>query len=238
MDSSSLVLKLCDFGSAKKLVKNESNVSYICSRFYRAPELIFGATEYTTAIDMWSVGCVLAEMVVGTPLFTGENAVDQLVEIIKVLGTPSKSEILDMNKHCTDFNFPIVQKQLWQDILVDASAELLDFIAKLLTYSPAERLDPLSALSHSFFDELREATTTLPNGEPLPALFNFSPTEVMTDPERIRSLIPLHARNASNWPIENIVKIAQFQGEAIPTVIYKLHHPFNVIAESHNIRLA
>ncbi|MQM03404.1 hypothetical protein Taro_036186 [Colocasia esculenta] len=58
-------LKLCDFGSAKMLVPGEPNISYICSRYYRAPELIFGATEYTTAIDMWSVGCVLAELLLG-----------------------------------------------------------------------------------------------------------------------------------------------------------------------------
>ena len=92
-------------------VKGEPNISYICSRYYRAPELIFGATEYTTAIDVWSVGCVLAELMLGQvggcwwelrwfcgliyvkmkfvfvfqPLFPGESGVDQLVEIIKVI---------------------------------------------------------------------------------------------------------------------------------------------------------
>ncbi|KAJ0724941.1 putative shaggy-related protein kinase NtK-1 CMGC-GSK family [Helianthus annuus] len=58
-------VKLCDFGSDKVLVKGEPNISYICSRYYRAPELIFGATEYTTAIDVWSAGCVLAELLLG-----------------------------------------------------------------------------------------------------------------------------------------------------------------------------
>ncbi|TYJ96286.1 shaggy-related protein kinase kappa isoform X1 [Cucumis melo var. makuwa] len=80
-------LKLCDFGSAKVLVKGEPNVSYICSRYYRAPELIFGATEYTTAIDIWSTGCVMAELLLGKPLFPGESGVDQLVEIIKLGNT-------------------------------------------------------------------------------------------------------------------------------------------------------
>jgi serine/threonine protein kinase len=81
-------LKLCDFGSAKRIVKGEKNVSYICSRYYRAPELIFGATEYTAAIDVWSLGCVFAELLLGHPIFAGESGVDQLVEIIKILGTP------------------------------------------------------------------------------------------------------------------------------------------------------
>ena len=90
VDTAPHVLRLCDFGSAKRLVRGEPNVSYICSRYYRAPELIFGATEYTPAIDVWSCGCVAAEMLLGQPLFPGESGVDQLVEIIKVLGTPTR----------------------------------------------------------------------------------------------------------------------------------------------------
>ncbi|MCO5597475.1 hypothetical protein L7F22_051553 [Adiantum nelumboides] len=58
-------VKLCDFGSAKMLVKGEPNIAYICSRYYRAPELIFGAVDYTTSIDIWSVGCVIAELPLG-----------------------------------------------------------------------------------------------------------------------------------------------------------------------------
>lgn len=90
------------------LVRGEPNISYICSRYYRAPELIFGATDYTAAIDVWSVGCVLAELMLGAPLFPGESGVDQLVEIIKVLGTPSREEIHAMNPNYTEFKFPQV----------------------------------------------------------------------------------------------------------------------------------
>jgi serine/threonine protein kinase len=57
--------------SAKRLVADQPNVGYICSRYYRAPELIFGATDYTTSIDIWSMGCVFAEMFLGKPLFPG-----------------------------------------------------------------------------------------------------------------------------------------------------------------------
>ena len=69
-------LRVCDFGSAKRLAAGEVNVSYICSRYYRAPELIFGATSYDQAIDVWSVGCVMAELLLGQPLFPGESGVD------------------------------------------------------------------------------------------------------------------------------------------------------------------
>lgn len=76
VDPRSHVLKLCDFGSAKKLTKGEANIAYICSRYYRAPELMFGAVDYTNAIDTWSTGCVIAEIMLGEPIFAGETSVD------------------------------------------------------------------------------------------------------------------------------------------------------------------
>lgn len=72
--------------SAKRLVSGEPNVAYICSRYYRAPELIYGAQVYTPAVDLWSAACVIAEMYLARPLFAGGNANDQLTEIIRVLG--------------------------------------------------------------------------------------------------------------------------------------------------------
>lgn len=79
VNDSNLTLLICDFGSAKKLQPNEPNLAYICSRCYRAPELIFGSTAYTTQIDMWSAGCVLIEMITLEPIFRSESNIDQLV---------------------------------------------------------------------------------------------------------------------------------------------------------------
>lgn len=103
------ILKLCDFGSAKILISGEPNVSYICSRYYRAPELIFGATNYSTNIDIWSTGCVMAELMLGQPLFPGESGIDQLVEIIKVLGTPTREQIKTMNPNYMEHKFPQIK---------------------------------------------------------------------------------------------------------------------------------
>jgi glycogen synthase kinase 3 beta len=113
IDSNTSALKICDFGSAKKLIKGELNIAYICSRYYRAPELIFGATEYTTDIDTWSIGCVMAELFKGEPIFAGDSAVDQLVEIIKILGTPTLEQVKKMNPENKDFKFPQLKPQLW-----------------------------------------------------------------------------------------------------------------------------
>lgn len=145
LDPETAVLKLCDFGSAKQLFPGEPNVSYICSRYYRAPELIFGAINYTTKIgksiefsvtmnwlqmnvslifnifvsdclDVWSAGCVLAELLLGQPIFPGDSGVDQLVEIIKVLGTPTREQIREMNPNYTEFKFPQIKSHPWQKV--------------------------------------------------------------------------------------------------------------------------
>eukprot|EP00457_Paulinella_chromatophora_P002830 gb/GEZN01002835.1/.p1 GENE.gb/GEZN01002835.1/~~gb/GEZN01002835.1/.p1 ORF type:complete len:434 (+),score=74.33 gb/GEZN01002835.1/:157-1458(+) len=172
-------VKLCDFGSAKILIKGEANVSYICSRYYRAPELVFEATEYSTKIDVWSLGCVMAELLLGNPLFPGDSGVDQLIEIIKILGTPSKEEIKAMNPNHTAFKFPQIRPHPWQKVFRNkASPAAIDLVSTFLRYKPNERLDPFEALAHPFFDELREPGIQLPNGKPLPPIFNFTDDEL------------------------------------------------------------
>ena len=170
------VLKLCDFGSAKILVSGEPNVSYICSRYYRAPELIFGSTAYTVSIDVWSAGCVMAELLLGQPHFPGESGVDQLVEIIKILGTPTREQIKSMNENYTEYKFPQIKPCPWNKVFKTRATtiESLEFIAKLLDYTPTERLTAIESLTHPFFDELRQPGLKLLNGKDLPELFNFS----------------------------------------------------------------
>jgi len=187
------MLKLCDFGSAKILVKGEPNVSYICSRYYRAPELIFGATDYTCCIDVWSAGCVLAELLLGVPLFPGESGVDQLVEIIKVLGTPTLDEIQSMNQNYTEYKFPQVKPHPWPKVFRPrTSQDAIDLVSQFLRYAPQTRLKPLEGCTLPFFDELRQEGLRLPNsGLQPPPLFDFKPQELFEHPQGIKQkLIP------------------------------------------------
>ncbi|KAE8685171.1 Glycogen synthase kinase-3-like protein MsK-1 [Hibiscus syriacus] len=179
-------LKLCDFGSAKVLLKGEPNISYICSRYYRAPELIFGATEYTQPLTSGLLA----------PLFPGESGVDQLVEIIKVLGTPTREEIKCMNPNYTEFKFPQIKAHPWHKIFHKRMPpEAVDLVSRLLQYSPNLRSTAIEALIHPFFDELRHPNTRLPNGRFLPPLFNFKPHELKGVPvDMLVKLIPEHAR--------------------------------------------
>jgi len=185
------VLMLCDFGSAKILVAKEPNVSYICSRYYRAPELIFGATNYTTNIDVWSTGCVMAELMLGQPLFPGESGIDQLVEIIKVLGTPTRDQIKTMNPNYMEHKFPQIKPHPFSKVFRPrTSPDAIDLISKLLEYTPGARLTAVEAMCHPFFDELREGEYKMANGKPAPELFNFTKEELSNRPDLIHKLVP------------------------------------------------
>lgn len=114
------------------------------------------------------------------------------MEIIKVLGTPSKQQIELMNPNYTEFKFPQIKSNPWNRVFKSRTPpDVIDLISKILVYDPARRLKPLEALLHPFFDELREKNTYLENGDNLPELFEFTREEVeSTAPEIIEQLIP------------------------------------------------
>ena len=89
--------------------EQKQSVSYICSRYYRAPELMFGSRDYTTAIDIWSAGCVVSELILGEPIFKGEFKHSQLIEIINKLGAPAEDTIQKMNPDYNRQKFPVLQ---------------------------------------------------------------------------------------------------------------------------------
>ncbi|CCO28037.1 glycogen synthase kinase 3 beta [Rhizoctonia solani AG-1 IB] len=191
LNPSTGVLKLCDFGSAKILVPGEPNVSYICSRYYRAPELIFGATNYSTNIDIWSTGCVMAELMLGQPLFPGESGIDQLVEIIKVLGTPTREQIKTMNPNYMEHKFPQIKPHPFSKVFRPRTApDLLELVARLLEYTPTARLSAIEAMCHTLFDELRQEGTSMPSGREMPVLFNFTREELSIRPDLNPKLVP------------------------------------------------
>jgi len=157
-------------------------VSYICSRYYRAPELIFGASDYTSAIDIWSSGCVMAELIMGQPIFAGDSGIDQLVEIIKVLGTPTREEIRLMNREYKDYKqFPSIKPHPWHKLFPsETSPDALDVMSKMLVYTPHKRIKPLAACTHLFFEQLRKTHTTHGSASSkLPALLEFTQEELV-----------------------------------------------------------
>ena len=193
IDPKDYTLKLCDFGCAKHLKKTESNISYICSRFYRPPELVVGATYYTPQVDVWSMGCVIAELVINVPIFQGKSATDQLKEIIKVLGTPNEEQIKNMGGKIIKVDkLPKCEKKNWKEFFRGKINDELyfDLVDKLLVYEPQKRLGPYQAMCHPFFDELKKKEVHLPDNKQLPThLFQFKPCEMQFDKNSIDKIL-------------------------------------------------
>ncbi|XP_051901358.1 glycogen synthase kinase-3 beta-like isoform X2 [Pristis pectinata] len=126
--------------------------------------------------DVWSAGCVLAELLLGHPIFPGDSGVDQLVEIIKILGTPTREQIREMNPNYTEFKFPQIKAHPWTKVFkARTPPEAVALCSRLLEYTPTLRLSPQESCVHSFFNELRDSNTRLPNGRELPPLHNLNP---------------------------------------------------------------
>jgi glycogen synthase kinase 3 beta len=171
VDPDSGELKICDLGSAKRLIPGEQSVSYIASRYYRAPELIFECVYYTTAIDVWAAGCCLAEtLMAGIPIFAGSSSIGQLHEIAKVLGRPTDEEMSTF-QHATDIELPVEKEVALEDVLPKHTPpDILDLLSKIFVYSPSARPTALECLRHSCFEELFHLNIPLPSRRPFPLL--------------------------------------------------------------------
>jgi glycogen synthase kinase 3 beta len=117
----------------------------------------------------------MAELMLGQPLFPGESGIDQLVEIIKVLGTPSREQIKTMNPNYMEHKFPQIKPHPFAKVFRPRTApEAIDLVSRLLEYTPEARLSAVEAMVHPFFDELRVEGARMPNGKDFPLLFDFS----------------------------------------------------------------
>jgi len=187
INPTSAVTKLCDFGTSKRLFAGDTNVSYICSRFYRSPDLILGREKYMFEVDMWAAGCVLGELLQNRVLFLGENRADQIAQIINILGTPSPEEMLAMNPDYTDLVLPDLPKREWSRIFHrGVQTDAFALIDGLLRYSPLRRITAFQAMTEEFFAPLRDTNLKLPGGEPLPDLFDWTDDEVRAMPREVR----------------------------------------------------
>lgn len=145
---------LIDFGSAKYMQKKRERNNYYVSRFYRAPELLMGCSSYSIKIDVWSLGCILWELIVGRPLFKGKDSNDQLHRIISVLGTPTKEDLIGMNvqiKNMDIFNSN-VDPIIFSEVLPDEYYLLADVLQQMLKFNPNKRISLNQLLKHKLFE--------------------------------------------------------------------------------------
>ncbi|KRY60987.1 Glycogen synthase kinase-3 beta [Trichinella britovi] len=180
VNGNTAVLKICDWGSAKVLEPNERSISYICSRHYRAPELCLGATSYTPSVDLWSVGCILCELLLGHPIFLGRSSRDQMIKVFQILDYPTSNDIMNMKVFVNLNDYRVRRLTTLRQVLPPNTPDnIINLISRLLKYSPNDRIKPLAACAHDVFDELRQPNFKLPSNYPLPPLFNFTEYDVM-----------------------------------------------------------
>ena len=182
-------IKVIDFGSS--CLENEKVYTYIQSRFYRSPEVILGMT-YGMPIDMWSLGCILAELLTGYPIFPGENEQEQLACIMEVFGPPDKHLIEKSTRKKLFFDslgkprLTISSKgkrrrpssrTLQQTLKCDDEA-FLDFVGRCLRWDPDRRLKPDEAISHDFITGIRSTGRNVRTTQPSAGAVNSSSSPI------------------------------------------------------------
>lgn len=198
-------LKVADFGSAMDFNDEmPDGEGYLCSRWWRAPEVILGRCSFTTSVDWWSAGCVLVEMMRGAPVFRGASSGTQMDAIARVLGSPTPVDLRAMLTHnasassgsdcgtsaghggcgsnriltsqMMELAQPRYAAQRWKELLPAFRSDpaALSLVANLLVYDPAARITPFAAMPHDFF-------ASLVNEPKLPAgIFEFTSEELIS----------------------------------------------------------
>ncbi|KAI1243698.1 Mitogen-activated protein kinase 15, partial [Lamprotornis superbus] len=144
-------VKLCDFGLARSLCQlgeeqpSPALTEYVATRWYRAPEILLASRSYTKGVDMWSIGCILGEMLLGKPLFPGTSTMNQIEQILRVIPAPSPEDILALQSEYK------ASRVAFEEIFPSSTPlPALDLLKKLLVFNPDKRLTAEEALQHPY----------------------------------------------------------------------------------------
>ncbi|XP_043241124.1 cyclin-dependent kinase 20-like [Amphibalanus amphitrite] len=147
------VLKLADFGLSRVLDRGRLYSHQVATRWYRAPELLYGARQYDQGVDLWAVGCIFGELLNRSPIFRGENDIDQLLVVLRTLGSPTEESWPGMSQ-LPDFNkipFPEFRSPGVDVLFPEAAPEAVELARRLLVYRSDRRLAARQALQQPYF---------------------------------------------------------------------------------------
>ncbi|KAK3020212.1 hypothetical protein RJ639_046844 [Escallonia herrerae] len=181
-------LKIGDFGLARTTSETDFMTEYVVTRWYRAPELLLNCSEYTAAIDIWSVGCILGEIMTREPLFPGKDYVHQLKLITQLLGSPDDASLRFLrsdNARRYVRQLPQYPKQQFSARFPNMSTLAIDLLEKMLVFDPTKRMTVDEALCHPYLSSLHDI-----NDEPIcPSPFSFDFEQPSFTEENIKELI-------------------------------------------------
>ncbi|EGR28155.1 mitogen-activated protein kinase 2, putative [Ichthyophthirius multifiliis] len=154
-------VKIADFGLARSVATNEEDdppvlTEYVATRWYRAPEILLGSTKYTKSVDMWSVGCILGELIIGKSIFPGVSTLNQIERVLELTGKPSIQDIDSIESslaHNILNSINVQRKKNFNQFFQGATEEELDLLKKLLTFNPKQRYTAQQALEHKYVAE-------------------------------------------------------------------------------------
>jgi len=154
-------IKLCDFDLARSVTSTGDDTNfkltdYAATRWYRAPEILLGSTVYSKAVDMWTIGCLLAELIIGKPIFQGTSTLNQIEKVLELIGKPKPEDIESIESpHAATIlsSINIDKKRGFHNFFPNASQTALDLLRRLLVFNPNHRLTVEEALKHKYIQE-------------------------------------------------------------------------------------
>lgn len=158
LDRQNNSLKLADFGLARAFgIPVRAYTHEVVTLWYRAPEILLGAKHYSTPVDVWSLGCIFAEMINMKPLFPGDSEIDELFKIFRVLGTPHEGTWPGVSQFA-DFKdtFPKWDRLPWRDMVPSLEPLGLDLLSQMLRYEPQKRITARAAVKHPYFSDVAQ----------------------------------------------------------------------------------
>nr|CAD7437502.1 unnamed protein product [Timema bartmani] len=147
------LIKIADFGLAREIRSRPPYTDYVSTRWYRAPEVLLHSTTYNSSIDLWAVGCIMAELYTFRPLFPGNSEIDEIFKISSVLGTPDKRDWVEGYQlaGAMNFKFPQFSPTPLSSIVPNASKDGLTLMEDLLRWNPGRRPTAQQALRYPYF---------------------------------------------------------------------------------------